>query len=368
MTEQEHAPVEQTSALSVVLDRGREQFALALQGGPVSLGDFEVGLRAAAMAVPDLLRCMQEYPASVMQCLVECAQLQLSPAPAKAHFHLIPRKMKQKDGSFRLTCTRIIGKRGLVHLADRSGRLEEIDSMVLYRSDIDKLAETGTPVIDPRTGELNVARDPFLRGETEETDKDIVGAVAWARIQGRPRPVSRILTRQQIEKRRDVSGFVSPAWRDWYAEMCEKTILRALLMSGLVPLGEDAERVQRALSDAVVPEEHAQVVILDDPPDDPNEKLMARLDARKEREATEPATVEEQMRAQHLANGGEETSGARLHRLMDEMGAPKQKVRRLSAMNELAMDVLGRMPTDDDPLTDEDLARIADELELRAGG
>ena len=48
------------NALAVVLDRGRDQFAVALQGGPVSLGDFEVAVRAAAMSTPDLLVCMAQ--------------------------------------------------------------------------------------------------------------------------------------------------------------------------------------------------------------------------------------------------------------------------------------------------------------------
>lgn len=168
----------------------------------------------------------------------------------------------------------VIGWRGLARIAREHGDLEDIEAHPIYKDQIDELRASGHPLVNPATGELNIdPNDKIMVDAANRSDDKIVGAVALARIAGRSRPLTHVLTRDEIEKRRAVGQGNTPAWRNWLAEQCRKTVIRALLNSGRIQLAPTLADVLR--SDEVAEADHdpvehvqvAQVEPIDEKPD-----------------------------------------------------------------------------------------------------
>lgn len=155
---------------------------------------------------PLLQKCT---PASLVQCLVQAAELGLEPGGALGHAYLVP--FKNKDGTY--NCTLIIGYRGFIELARRTGTLAQIEAHVVYEKDEFKIAFGMQPElrhVPTLTGDRGnpklvymIARlkDGSIHAETM-TIADI------ARIQGRSK-----------------SGDYGPWKTDW-EEMAKKTVVR----------------------------------------------------------------------------------------------------------------------------------------------
>lgn len=206
----------------------------ALRGSPVTQEAFETALRSDVAANPELAQCIKENPASVMTCIMQAAQLGLRPGPTHQHFHLIPRKMK--DG---MRCTSVVGFRGLIDMAMRSGKIEHIDAQCVYRGEKFEY--------DRGTGQISHAFD--LEDTIERSPKTLIAAYAICKVKGRDRLTTIVLRRDDIEKRKESSQGAKSTYSPWsthYEAMCKKTAMRALLNSGLIPLGDMAERVKRA--------------------------------------------------------------------------------------------------------------------------
>lgn len=170
-----------------------------------------------------------------MQRLVEAAQLGLSPAPIKQHFHLIPRNIKGK-----LTCTSIIGYRGYLYMALLTDMIEDIGAEVVYKDEVDP----SKPFFDRITGDVNHSPDPF-----RETDPNkFYGVYAWAKLKGRTRLVTHALSMDEVRKRRAKAG-TDKFWSEWPLLMVKKTAIKALLNSGFIPLGEKMDRAAQVEKD-----------------------------------------------------------------------------------------------------------------------
>jgi phage RecT family recombinase len=246
--------------VKLLLAQNKSQIETALTGAPSSVhfSKVAVALKTAIDLTPKILDCDAE---SLRMSILRCAQLQLSPAPALQHFHLIPFKGKVQA---------VIGYRGLIELAMRSGELVDLQAKVVYKDERD----ANKPWLDPTTGYPNHREDPFSEG----ADEEIIGAYAIALVKGRERPVVMTLSRRQIEKRRMAGGAGGdrPAWHNWYPEQCRKTALRSLLTSGLIPLGERAGRIRDALFEEE--EEEVKIVEATPVPDEPVDDLGRPLE------------------------------------------------------------------------------------------
>lgn len=216
----------QEHPVTALVRAGETSLTEALKGSPLSLDKFVVGLKSACGGNEKLVECVAENPGSVMQRLVEAAQLGLSPAPVLQHFHLIPRKIKGT-----LTCTSIVGYRGLISLAMRSGELEDLGAELVHQDEEFS--------VDRETGKIHHESDPFRDFEPDK----LRGAYAWAKIRGRTRLVTMTLSLNEIKKRRDVAQ-TDNIWQEWGKEMIVKTVLRALLTSGFITLGETLQVMQ----------------------------------------------------------------------------------------------------------------------------
>lgn len=97
-------------------------------------------------------------------------------------------------------------------------------------------------------------------------------------------------------------------------------------------------------------------------------KVATALKARAERQQREDARTAPEDTAEAVFGDGTETPAERLSRLMTASGAPKGKGKRAELIGKLAYDVLDREPSEDEPLTEDEMTALANELELRAGG
>lgn len=212
------------------LKRFLESKAAALAAGayrvkPERLIQFAV---EAAMRTPDLLTCS---PVSVLRSLALCAKVGLEPNAELGHAYLVPRwngKTKRKE------CVFQFGYKGLIVLADRSGRVARVAAEPFYQDEVDRKLVSVS--IEPPDVQHKWSLD------VDRSDDRIAGVYAIVVLDNGEKLV-RSMTRAQVNAVRDKSPASERGpWVDHYAAMVRKTGLRHLLQGGTVPLRiEDAE-------------------------------------------------------------------------------------------------------------------------------
>lgn len=213
------------------------RFAPVLAGRDLTIDTFSLGLRAALTREPKLAIAAANNPQSLFVALAQAAHLGLSPDQQLGHFYLIPYGKEIQAQ---------VGYRGLVFLAQQSDQVAEVNAMVIYRAEAERLIDKGLEVVDSQTGKLNVSETARMLADYDMTDESIVGAVAWVRLKSGGL-LTRTMTRAEIDRRRRAGSANSPAWTQWFAEMAKKTALRSLLRRGDVPMGAHHRRIMRAL-------------------------------------------------------------------------------------------------------------------------
>lgn len=181
-------------------------------------------LITAANANPDLIGC---DPLSFVRAGLVCAQLGLEPNDPRGLAYLLPFKDSRRGQVVQL----IIGYRGLVDLARRSGQVTSINAFAVYQGD-QFAVELG---MNP-----SIHHVPDLDGD--EDPAKLTHAYAVAQVNGSPQFA--VVTRKQIDKARASSrggnSEYSP-WSNWYAEMAIKTAIRRLCK--LLPMTVEASAV-----------------------------------------------------------------------------------------------------------------------------
>ena len=216
---------------------------------------------AAAGRTPALLKCT---PASLLNSVMQAAQVGLEPGSALGEAYLVP---------YKETCQLIIGYRGLISLARRSGQIASIEAHVVHEKDR-FLCKYGL--------DAKLEHEPDWSADPGP----MVAVYAVARLKDGATQLE-VMTKTQVDAirgRSKASG--SGPWVTDYAEMARKTVVRRLCK--YLPLSiELAEAI--AIDDA---SEGADVIEL--PPSLPGEsrtdqvkkKLAAKL-------APAPAAAEE---------------------------------------------------------------------------
>lgn len=167
---------------------------------------------------PQLQSCS---PTSLLQCVLAAAELGLEPGGALGQFYLVP---------FGNVATPIIGYRGLLELARRSGQIASIRAVVVYTKDTFEMSEGIQQTITHRR---------YLDGDAGPMR--YVYAVAMLKdgsVQ------VEVMSRAQVDaiRARSRSGNSGP-WATDYDEMAKKTVLRRL--AKWLPLS--SERFDKAL-------------------------------------------------------------------------------------------------------------------------
>ena len=166
--------------------------------------------------VPKLAACDQ---ASFLGAIMQCAQLGLEPGGALGHAYLIPFDKRQKvNGNWKTVSTEaqlIIGYRGMIDLARRSGQILSISARTVHVNDKFSYAYGLEETLD------HVPSESGDRGELTH-----VYAVARLKDGG---VQFEVMSRADVEKVRALSkaGSSGP-WVDHFDEMAKKTVIRRL--------------------------------------------------------------------------------------------------------------------------------------------
>lgn len=150
----------------------------------------------------DLLKCTG---ASLMQAVIQSASLGLEPGGSLGHAYLVP---------YGTGCTFIIGYRGMLDLARRSGQIESIEAHVVYSAD-KFIVKFGTePKIDHEP-EFDRDRGAFR----------LVYAVAKLKDGG---IVTEVMTKADVDAIKARSKARNGPWQTDYNEMARKTVVRRI--------------------------------------------------------------------------------------------------------------------------------------------
>ena len=199
--------------------------------------------------VPKLMQCDQH---SFLGAIMQCAQLGLEPGSALGHAYLIPfenRKRNITEVQF------IIGYRGMIDLARRSGQIMSIEARSVYEADHFDVSFG----LDSKL-EHKPAWETADRGELR-----FVYAVAKLKDGG---VQFEVMSRADIEKVRAQSkaGSSGP-WVTHFEEMAKKTVIRRLFkylpvsieMARAVTLDEQAETGIQQDNDFIIDGESSEV-------------------------------------------------------------------------------------------------------------
>lgn len=170
----------------------------------------------AVRSTPKLLIC---EPRSLLAAVMLSAQTGLEPGPLQ-HAYFIPKELKQPDGSKQWQVVWMLGYKGILELAQRSGMLARLEAHVVYEND-DYDAEYGS--------------DAFLRHRPAHGDRGApIGAYSLWRTRGDGDVQWRFMGIEQIHRVRDESASAGTAFSPWksdlgYLAMVRKTPIRASL-------------------------------------------------------------------------------------------------------------------------------------------
>jgi recombination protein RecT len=186
---------------------------------------FVAEVRVAVARAPKLLDCDK---VSVIDALTTCAQLGLSPSGRLGSAYLIP---------FGAKCTLVVGYRGMVDLAYRSGEVVSVGAQVVHEGDEFEATE---------------GFDLSVRHVRTESEPGPLRAVyAWAQTKGGG-TIKVLMLRREVEpiKRAALSkkrqGAPPTPWETNEEEMWKKTALRRLFK--VAPLSpQKAQGLTRAL-------------------------------------------------------------------------------------------------------------------------
>lgn len=193
----------------------------------------------ALQNTPHLMECtMPSFYGAIMQ----CAQLGLKPN-VNGEAYLIPFKNNKKGGVYE--CQFIVGYKGLMILARRSGEVANIDAQTVYANDEFDLAYGFDPTL---------VHKPYLKGDRGEP----VGFYATVLLKdgGKSAHYMTVADAQRYGKRYSKSYNNSP-WATDFEAMAKKSCLRQVLK--YAPMSTDVDKAIEADNHVLKFEENSSV-------------------------------------------------------------------------------------------------------------
>lgn len=206
-----------------LLEKSKSQIALAL---PKHL-DPDRLLRMAMTTIrrnPKLLKCDAR---SLLGSVIQCAQLGLEPDDILGRAYLVPFEDHKKGTS---EAQLIVGYKGLIELAYRSGKVKDIYAVIVYEKEFFKLI-AGT--------DYRIEHTPLPPSERGEK---IIGVYAIAHLTNGGTPSAWMWKEEVDEIKAKSKGIKSPysPWKLYEGEMTKKTGIRRL--SKQVPLSPEYQK------------------------------------------------------------------------------------------------------------------------------
>lgn len=220
---------------------------------------------------PGLQKCT---PTSLLQSVLVAAELGLEPGGALGHLYLVP---------FGNICTPIIGYRGLVELARRSGEVSSVRAVVVYEKDRFRMTEGLEQTID---------HEPYLDGDAGGLK--YVYCVIKLRDGGY---IVEVMSKAQVDaiKARSRSSSNGP-WVTDYNEMAKKTVAKRGMK--WAPLA--SERFVKALEHDNTDAIDGEVVehVLADQPESTSAAIKERVGKRRMPMTDVPAEIAAEPKAE----------------------------------------------------------------------
>ena len=218
-------PISQRDIASLMADPAiKKQMALAL---PKHLTAERLARIATTeiRRVPELASCSRE---SFLGAIMQCAQLGIEPSNGLGHAYLIPFG-NGNDKQGRPNVQLIVGYRGMIDLARRSGQIISISARAVYEND-------------------EFSYEYGLHEDLKHKPSDGIDAGALTHVYAVARLYGggvqfEVMSRKQIELARAHSKAKNGPWFDHYEEMAKKTVIRRLFK--YLPVSIE---IQRAVS------------------------------------------------------------------------------------------------------------------------
>jgi recombination protein RecT len=163
---------------------------------------------------PEINECTTQ---SVCSSIIQASQLGLEIGTLIGHGYLVPFKKKdRKTGQFIKECQFIIGYRGMIDLARRSGKIIAISAQAVYEND---------------NFEFQYGLNEKLNHVPTQGDRGkLIGAYSVAKIENGGYHFG-VMFKNEIDKVRERSKSGSSSYSPWetdYEEMAKKTVIRRL--------------------------------------------------------------------------------------------------------------------------------------------
>lgn len=171
-------------------------------------------------ATPQLQKAFYEAPITIVQSALKAATYDLPIDPSLGYAYIVPFNNKQSDGSKRAEAQFILGYKGMIQLALRTGVYKTINV-----SDV-RVGEVQS--YDRLKGEIDIK---WIEDDDEREQTPITGYVGYYKlINGTEHTI--YMTVKQIdahEKKHRKGQYRGKGWNDDYDAMCQKTVLRKLI-------------------------------------------------------------------------------------------------------------------------------------------
>lgn len=190
---------------------------------------------------PQLMEAFKNAPITVIQSALKAASYDLPIDPALGYAYIVPFKNKQPSGDFRMEAQFIMGYKGMLQLAMRTGAYSKIN------------------VTDVRAGEVKsydrLKEDiviEWIEDESERERAEIAGYVGYFRlVNGMEKTLYMTIAQIEAHERKHRKGQNrGMGWTKFFDAMCRKTVLRKLIGSwGLMSIDyqtANAQTVQAA--------------------------------------------------------------------------------------------------------------------------
>lgn len=168
----------------------------------------------------NLQKAFMNAPITVIQSALKAATFDLPIDPTLGYAYIVPFNNRKDDGSYVMEASFVIGYRGLLQLAMRTGAYEKIN------------------VVDIREGELvsynRLTEDVELEFVEDEDERDALPIIGWCGYYRLTNGMEKTIymSRKQIVKHEEKNRkgkYMGKGWRTDFDAMAAKTVLRRLI-------------------------------------------------------------------------------------------------------------------------------------------
>ncbi len=168
----------------------------------------------------NLQKAFMNAPITVIQSALKAATFDLPIDPTLGYAYIVPFSNRKDDGSYVMEASFVIGYRGLLQLAMRTGAYEKIN------------------VVDVREGELvsynRLTEDVELEFVEDEDERDALPIIGWCGYYRLTNGMEKTIymSRKQIVKHEEKNRkgkYMGKGWRTDFDAMAAKTVLRRLI-------------------------------------------------------------------------------------------------------------------------------------------